>query len=72
MGAENTRFNAKVYIDFIGSEGAPVLHMVDDTTHFKRNTIRRSPDSSLGMGNHTTVMGAVYTFLPTVLVFDDG
>ena len=34
MGAENTRFDAKLYIDFMDIEGAPVLHKVDDATPF--------------------------------------
>ena len=34
MGAENTRFNANLYIDFRYIEGDPVLHIVDDATHF--------------------------------------
>ena len=34
MEAKNTRFNSKVYIDFLYIELAHVLHMVDDATHF--------------------------------------
>ena len=34
MRAENTRFNAKVYSYFVYIEGEPVLHIVDDATHF--------------------------------------
>ena len=34
MGADNTRFNAKVYINFVYIEETPVLHTVDDATHF--------------------------------------
>ena len=34
MGAENTRFNAKVYIEFMYIEGATVFHIVYDATHF--------------------------------------
>ena len=34
MVAENTRFNATVYINFMCIEGAPALNMVDDATHF--------------------------------------
>ena len=33
MGADNIRFNVKVYVGFLYIEGVPVLHMVDDTTH---------------------------------------
>ena len=32
--AENTRFNAKLYIDLMHIEGAPVFHMIDDVEHF--------------------------------------
>ena len=34
LGAENTRLNAKVNIDFMYIEGAPVLHMKGNATHF--------------------------------------
>ena len=34
MGAENTRFSVKVYIDFMFIEGASVLRKVDDGMHF--------------------------------------
>ena len=34
MGAENTRSNAKVHINFMFIEEAPVLHIFDDATHF--------------------------------------
>ena len=34
MGGEITRLNAKVYIDLMCIEGAQVLCMVDDATHF--------------------------------------
>ena len=33
MGVEHTRFKAQVYIDFMYTEGYPVLHIVDDATH---------------------------------------
>ena len=34
MGAKKIRFNVKIYIDLMYIEWAPVLHMVDDATHF--------------------------------------
>ena len=34
QGAENTRFNLKVYIDFVYIVGQPVLHKVDEATRF--------------------------------------
>ena len=34
LGAENTRFGAKVYIGFMYREAAPAFSMYDDATHF--------------------------------------
>ena len=34
IGVDNTHLNAKVYIDFMYIEGVPLLHMIDDATHF--------------------------------------
>ena len=47
MGAENNRFNANVYIDFMYIEGAPVLRIVNDATHFSAAQFVQPPTAEL-------------------------
>ena len=34
LGAENTCSNTKAFIELLFIDGAPVLYMIDNTTHF--------------------------------------
>ena len=72
MGAENTRFNAKAYIDFKYIEGVPILHMVDDATHFSAAQFVDSWKQNLFGNKILTLWAAVYTGLSNTLVSDDG
>ena len=45
MGAENTRYNAKVNINFMPIEGDSVLYIVDDATHFSEAHFAEPPTS---------------------------
>ena len=72
MGAENTRLNAKLYIDFMYIEGAPVLHMVDDATHFCAAQFVELFTNESVWETIFTLWETVYTGFPDALVFYDG
>ena len=72
MGAKNTRFNAKVYIDFMYIEGPPVLLMVDDATHFSAAQFFETLITESVWETILTLWTTVYTGLPNTLVFDNG
>ena len=69
MVAENTRFNAKAYIDFMYIEGAPVLHMVDDTTHFKAAKFVEPATTESRWETIIRLWATIYTGLSNTLVF---
>ena len=72
MVIENTRFNAEAYIDFMYIEGSPVLHMVDDATHFSAAQFVEPLTTESVRETIRTSWAIVYTGLPNALVFDDG
>ena len=72
MGAENTRFNANVYIDFMYIEEAQTLHIVDDATHFIVAQFIDPLTTESIWENILMLRATVYTGLPNTLVFDDG
>ena len=72
MEAENTRFNAILYIDFMYIEGAPVLHMVEDTTHISAAQFFELLTAVSVWETILTLWAAVYTGFPNRLIFDCG
>ena len=72
MGAENTRFNAKVYIDVMYIEDAPLLLMVDDATHFSAAQTVVPLTTESVWETILTLWVTFYTGFPNTLVFDDG
>ena len=72
MKAENTRFNAKVYIEFMYIEVAPKLHVVDDATHFIAAKFVHPMTNRSVWEAIITLWAIVYTGFPNTLVFDDG
>ena len=71
VGAENTQFNAKVYIDFMYIEGAPVLHMVYDAIHFAADQFVEPLTTDSVWESILTLWATIYTGWPNILVFDD-
>ena len=72
MVAENTRFNAIAYIYIMFIEGAPVLHMIDDTTHSSAGQFVEPLTTESFRETILTLRANVYTVLLNALVFDDG
>ena len=72
MGAENTRFNAKVNLDFMCIEGTSVLHMFDDATHFSAAQFIEPPTTESVWETILTLWATVHTGLSNTVVFDDG
>ena len=69
--AETDRFNAKLYIDFMYIEGASLLHMVDDATHFSAVQFVQPLTNWIFLGDHTYVMGNWLHWIASILGFDD-
>lgn len=42
MGTEDVRFNQRFYMDIISLDGIPVLHLVDEATHFSSARSRKN------------------------------
>ena len=70
MGAENTRFNAKLYVDFLYIEGASVLHMIDYATHFRAAKFVDSFTTESFRETVPTLSATFYTRLPNKMVLD--
>eukprot|EP00180_Rhodochaete_pulchella_P004061 Plantae.Rhodophyta-Rhodochaete_pulchella.ctg74856.p1 GENE.Plantae.Rhodophyta-Rhodochaete_pulchella.ctg74856~~Plantae.Rhodophyta-Rhodochaete_pulchella.ctg74856.p1 ORF type:complete len:209 (+),score=12.17 Plantae.Rhodophyta-Rhodochaete_pulchella.ctg74856:155-781(+) len=72
FGADNIAFNEKVLLDVMYLEGKPVLHLVDDGTHF--SAARFIPDVSTKTIWSTILQrwATVYTGLPNKLSVDQG
>ena len=64
MVAENTRFNTRVYIAFKYIEEDPVLHMVDDETHFSAAQLVEPPTPESVWETIVTYWDTVYSILP--------
>ena len=71
MGAENTRFNANLYLDIMYTKGAPAQHIVDAATHFSAAQFVHSLTTEAVWETTLTLWATVYTGLPRTLVFDD-
>ena len=67
IGAENTKLDAKVYVDFMYIEVAPVLHLVDNATHFNAAQFVESLTTESVWGTIHKLQATVYTGLPNTL-----
>ena len=66
MVVESTRFNAKIYIDYMYIEGASVLHMADDAAHFSANKVFETPTTESVLEIILTIRVNVYTELQKI------
>ena len=72
FGAENVKFNERIYMDIMYIDGKPVLHIVDEGTHFSAAAFL--PDVSTKT-IWTTILecwAAIYTGLPHKILVDQG
>ena len=72
MRADNTRFNPKVYIISMYFEDALIPHMLGDETNFSAAQFVHPLTTESVWETILTLWAAVYTGLPSILVFDDG
>ena len=70
MGAENTRFYAYVYIEFMYIEEATVLHMIVGTINFSADQFVEALIIESVWNTILTLWANVYTGFPDMLVFD--
>ena len=72
VGHEDTRFNAIIFMDIFYLDGKPVLHIVDDATHF--SAARFMPRVSTAAIWEALVLcwTAIYTGLPHTIMVDAG
>ena len=71
MGAENSRCNVKVYIDFMYIAGDSVLDIVDEAMHFRTAKFIETLTTESIWKTILTLWATVYSGLPDTLVFDD-
>ena len=72
LGAENTRFNSKVYMDFVYIDGQPVLYKVDEATRFPEDPFVSPMTTESVWETILKLWATVYTGIPNKLVFDEG
>ena len=72
MGAKNIRFQATVHIDFMYIEKAPVLHMVDDATHFSAAHFRLLSENRISLRDNTHTIDGCLDLLSRHPCFDNG
>lgn len=72
IGAEDVRFNERIFFDIMVLDGDPVLHIVDDGTKF--SAARFLPDVSTDTIWKTIVecWSSIYTDLPNRILTDQG
>ena len=69
MRAKNTRFNSKVHIDFMNIEGASVLYLADEATHFYAAQFVSSRTTGSVRETILTLWATRYTRLQNTLDF---
>ena len=72
MDAENVRFNSRVCIDIMYIDGKPVLHLVDDATHFSAAPFLSKVSTEAMWESILTCWATVYTGLPHKFITDQG
>ena len=72
LGAENTRFDSKMYIDFVYIEGQPVLHMVDEATRVPAAPFVSPITTESVLETILKLWANICTDIPSKLVFDEG
>ena len=72
MDPENTRFNARVYIDFLYIDGATVLYMVGHATHFSATKFFYPRIIEPVWVDILKLRETVYIGFLNILVFDGG
>ena len=72
FGAQNMRFNKRVIIDIMYLDGAPVLHIIDESTHF--SVAKFLPRISTNAIWHTILnsWATIYTGLPHRILVNQG
>ena len=72
IGAENTPFIVKVYIDFIVSDVVLVIHKVEDASHLSATQFFEPLTTEFVWETILTLLATVYAGLLKTLVYDNG
>lgn len=72
FGAENVRFNERIIVDIMYIDGDPILHIIDEGTHF--NAARFLPDVGTDTIWKTILLSwtSIYTGMPHRILVDQG
>lgn len=72
MGHEDVQFNARSYIDIMYLDGKPVLHVVDESTHFSAASFLTRTTAEAVWEATMLCWSSVYTGHPNNIMADDG
>ena len=72
LGRENTRFNDEVMLDIMYIDGKPILHIVDDSTHFSAARYLPNVSTKTIWATIVECWASMYTGLPNAIRFDQG
>ena len=72
LGADEVRFNEKILIDIMYIGSTPVLHIVDEGTHFSAATFLEKCSSEDIWKGILKCWATIYTGLPSKIIVDQG
>ena len=72
FGAEHVQFNERVLMDIMYINGDPILHIVDEGTHFSAEKILPAVSTDSVWQALLKCWGAIYTGLPNRALLDQG
>lgn len=72
FGAENVRFNERIPLDIVYIDGKPVLHIVDEVTHFSAAQFRSDVSTKTIWATILKFWAPIYTGLPNRMLVNQG